>query len=114
MSLNTQHSTLNTRPVAVTAGEPAGIGPDLCIQLAAERLPAPVVVVADRDLLVQRARLLERAVRVVDFDPARARANETGVLCVVHVPLEAPVTPGSLDPANSRYVLRTLEAAADG
>ena len=119
-SLNTQHSTLNTRPVrpagparpiAVTAGEPAGIGPDLCIALAALDLPAPVVIVADRDLLAQRAHALGAEVDLVgpDAPPRIAR----GVLRVHHVPLAKSVVAGKLDPANSRYVLTTLEVAAD-
>lgn len=108
MSLELPH----TAAVAVTAGEPAGIGPDLCVGLAARALAARVVVVADRDLLAERARALGIALRLVDFDPAAA--PPPGALAVRHVPLDAPVAPGRLDPANSRYVLRTLEVAADG
>lgn len=100
--------------MAVTAGEPAGIGPDLCIQLSRETLAAPVVIVADRNLLAERARLLSFEVELVDFDPLRQQALEPGQLAVRHVPLDAAVTPGRLDPANSRYVLHTLEVAADG
>lgn len=102
----------NDKPlVAVTAGEPAGIGPDLCVMLAAQPLPARIVVVADRDLLAQRARLLGRDVKLVDFNPNSDVAP--GTLAVKHVPLETRVDPGRLDSANSRYVLRTLEVATD-
>jgi 4-hydroxythreonine-4-phosphate dehydrogenase len=94
--------------IAVTAGEPAGIGPDLCVGLARRRLAARIVVVADRELLASRARLLRVSLRLGNH-PARA-----GALAVRHVPLARPAVPGRLDPANSRYVLRTLEAAADG
>ena len=114
MSLNTQHSTLNTSPrplVAVTAGEPAGIGPDLCVMLARRALPARVVVIADRHLLEQRARDLGIALELVDFSPA---AEPSDALSVLHVPLAAPVSAGRLDTANSGYVLRTLEVACDG
>jgi 4-hydroxythreonine-4-phosphate dehydrogenase len=100
--------------VAVTAGEPAGIGPDLCVQLINERLPARVVVIADRDLLTERARLLGIAARIVEFDPDGPRPSGAGELCVRHVPLAKPSVPGRLDRENSRYVLRTLEIAADG
>jgi 4-hydroxythreonine-4-phosphate dehydrogenase len=94
----------------VTAGEPAGIGPDLCVGLARRRLPARIVVIADRELLEQRAHRLRVPLKVVDF-PSAARA---GALLVRHVPLAQPAVAGRLDPANSRYVLRTLEIAADG
>jgi 4-hydroxythreonine-4-phosphate dehydrogenase len=100
--------------VAVTAGEPAGIGPDLCIQLVAQSLPVPVVIIADRDLLLERAHLLGLDVKIVDFDAAKNRRANAGELLVRHVPLETAVTPGTLDQRNSRYVLQTLEVAADG
>jgi 4-hydroxythreonine-4-phosphate dehydrogenase len=100
--------------IAVTAGEPAGIGPDLCVQLARRRLPARVVVVADRGLLEDRARRLRVPLRVAGF-PAAANARPlSGVLNVLHVPLARPAHTGRLDPANGPYVLRTLEIAAAG
>ena len=98
----------------MTAGEPAGIGPDLCVQLSGNPLAASVVIIADRGLLAARARLLNVAVELIEFDPAAAQPPRQGQLAVLHVPLDAAVEPGRLDPANSRYVLRTLEVAADG
>ena len=98
----------------MTAGEPAGIGPDLCVMLATRDLPARVVVIADRDLLRARARLLNIPLTCVDFDPRAVPAPAGGRLAVVHLPLASPCTPGTLDPANSRYVLRTLEVGTDG
>ncbi len=100
--------------IAVTAGEPAGIGPDLCVELARRRLPARIVVVADRELLKSRARALGAALRVTDFSAAGAPAPRAGAIMVRHVPLAVPVVAGRLDPANSSYVLRTLEIAANG
>jgi 4-hydroxythreonine-4-phosphate dehydrogenase len=101
--------------IAVTAGEPAGIGPDLCVQLARRNLPARVVVIADRDLLKSRARQLRVPFKVADFSAATARARRRrGTLNVLHVPLARPARAGRLDPANGHYVLRTLEVAADG
>ena len=101
------------RLIAVTAGEPAGIGPDLCIALARRRLPARIVAVADRELLAGRARRLGISLRLVDVNDCGS-VHRPGVLPVLHVPLARPARPGRLDPANSRYVLRTLEVAADG
>jgi 4-hydroxythreonine-4-phosphate dehydrogenase len=100
--------------MAITAGEPAGIGPDLCVMLAAHDLSARVVVIADRDLLRARARLLGAPVTWVEFDPGAPPAPARGRLAIAHVPLATPCVPGTLDPANSRYVLRTLEVATDG
>jgi len=98
----------------VTAGEPAGIGPDLCVGLARRRVPARIVVIADRELLEQRARRLRVPLKVVDFPPAGNATVRAGALLVRHVPLARPAVAGRLDPANSRSVVRTLEIAADG
>lgn len=112
--LNIQNSKLKTPLIAVTAGEPAGIGPDLCVQLARRRLPARIVVVADRGLLEARARSLRVALKLADFPKDKTAARGAGKLTVRHVPLAARAVAGQLDPANSAYVLRTLEVAADG
>ena len=74
--------------IALTSGEPAGIGPELCEKVAAQDLGARLVVIGDRSLV-------------------RAASVE-------HVPLERPAVPGRLDPANGRYVLRVLDRAIDG
>lgn len=97
--------------IAVTAGEPAGIGPDLCAMIAGHRLPARIVVIADETLLRDRAQALGLAGDAIPRFSAPATAVDVSVL---HVPLAQPVNAGQLDPANSRYVLRTLEIAADG
>jgi len=112
--LNIKHSKIKPPLIAVTAGEPAGIGPDLCVELAQRRLPARIVVVADRELLKGRARRLRVPLRLVEFSPADPLKSSAGALMVCHVPLERPAAAGRLDPSNSRYVLRTLETAADG
>jgi 4-hydroxythreonine-4-phosphate dehydrogenase len=104
------NSALKT--LALTAGEPAGIGPDLCVMLAQRELPARIVVLADRDLLAERARRLRLPLRLVEFAPGAVAAP--GELLVMHHALAAPAVPGTLDTANSRYVLGTLSSAAKG
>ncbi len=112
--LTIPHSSLNLPLVALTPGEPAGIGPDLCVILAQHPLPARVVVVADPHLLAQRARELGLPWSGLAFDSQSASPFVPGALPVVPVPLAAPVVPGRLAAANASYVLRTLEIAADG
>jgi 4-hydroxythreonine-4-phosphate dehydrogenase len=98
--------------LAITPGEPAGIGPDLIVALAARPRAADWVAVADPALLEARARLLGVALTLrTDLG---APARDGGRLTVLPVPLAVPSTPGRLDPANAGYVLRTLELAADG
>ena len=96
--------------VAVTAGEPAGIGPDLCAMLGQCQLPARVVVIADATLLRDRA----RALGIAGDIPRYTSAASAGDFSVLHVPLAQAAQAGTLNPANSTYVLRTLEIAADG
>ena len=99
-----------TQPLAITAGEPAGIGPDLCLQLA--RHEQSLVVIADKALLQQRAAQLGIDVLLHDYSAATPHAP--GRLSVLHVPLVHPAQAGKLDPANSPYVLNTLSRAVQG
>ncbi len=101
-------------PFVITAGEPAGIGPDLCVQLALAPPDLPLVVIADRDLLLQRAAQLKVPLQVRDYVTGEAITAEPNVLRVIHVPLAAPCRAGILDAANSNYVLATLTRAAQG
>ena len=107
-------SALDTPLIAVTAGEPAGVGPDLCVALAHCPLSVRLVVIGDRQLLLDRARLLGMPLECVDFVRGKTQTILPGQLAVFHMPLATPVQPGKLDRANSAYILRTLEAAADG
>lgn len=103
------------RPLlAVTAGEPAGIGPDLVLTLGRLTVDARLVVIADLSLLQQRAALL--GLHQLSFQPYQSGrpAPAAGTLEVLHVPLAAPVKPGVLDARNGRYVLDTLDAAIAG
>jgi 4-hydroxythreonine-4-phosphate dehydrogenase len=111
--LNILSSELRVPVIAITAGEPAGIGPDLCVMLAHHRLPAQLVVIADRNLLSQRARLLGQPLQISDFATSSPATATPGTLQNLHVPLPVPALPGNLNPVNSAYVLRTLEVAVD-
>ena len=100
--------------LALTAGEPAGIGPDLCVQMAPLDLPYNLVAIADRHLLRERARLLQLPLEMTDYSPDIEVKHKTGGLQVLHVPLAKRPTPGKLESANARYVLKTLERAVEG
>ena len=111
MTTNTPHPAPQMPPIALTAGEPAGIGPDLCVLLAQQALPTRIVVIADRDLLQQRAAQLGLPLKMADW---RRGSAWSGGLEVMHHPLKVPAVAGQLDAANSRYVLDTLTSAARG
>jgi len=102
-----------TAPViAVTSGEPAGIGPELCLKLANWSGAGRPVVLGDRQLLAQRAEQLGLDVTLRDYVPAVPTVP--GTLDVIHLPLAVPATPGQLDAANGRYVLALLDRALAG
>ncbi len=92
--------------IALTSGEPAGIGPELCAQLASDALTARLVVLGDATLIAQRS-----TVALPAYD--RAAGARTGIE-VLHLPLAAPCTAGTIDPANAPYVLALLDRATDG
>ena len=102
--------------IAITAGEPAGIGPELAAMLAARHrelpFPARLVLVGDRELLVRRAARIGEQPRYVDYDAASFAPTGGGVE-IWHQPVAAPVTPGHPDPTNAHSVLAMLARACD-
>lgn len=101
--------------IAITAGEPAGIGPDLCVMLAHKPLHAKVVVIADADMLKARATQLKLALIIKPYvEGAIAQHVGDGELTVFHQPLNQPVVAGKLNALNSQYVLDTLTTAGLG
>ena len=101
-----------TRPLVLTTGEPAGIGPDLAIAWAQRARTTGVVAVADPQMLSARARQLGIALRVVPYPGAVACS--AGELSVQPVRLGREAIAGRLDVANAPYVLEMLGVAVDG
>lgn len=101
--------------IAITTGEPAGVGPELILELAREGWPAELVIFGDSRLLASRARALGRQIGIADWShqapPAEARA---GRLVVADLPVAAPVVPGRLDTRNGPWVLELLRRACMG
>jgi 4-hydroxythreonine-4-phosphate dehydrogenase len=118
---------LPSAPLAITAGEPAGIGPDLCVQLAVTPPDIPFVVIADKTLLQQRAAQLGIALQVHEMGSGKWEVESGNVpvfphsplptshsLPIIHIPLAAPCHAGMPDAANSGYVLAMLRRAVQG
>lgn len=103
---------MNLPLIAVTSGEPAGIGPDICLDLARHALPCRPVVLGDISLLRRRAEMLGKNITLRPF--AAENAPEAGVLDVWHIPLAADCQAGRLNPANAAYVLQLLDTAYQG
>ncbi|WP_313739743.1 4-hydroxythreonine-4-phosphate dehydrogenase PdxA [Pseudomonas sp.] len=101
---------------ALTPGEPAGIGPDLCLLLATQAQPHPLIAITDRDLLAERATQLGLAVDLHPVTPGQwpDAPAPAGSLYVWHTPLAHPAVAGKLDKANAAFVLETLTRAGMG
>ena len=101
--------------IALTPGEPAGIGPDLAVMLAQQTRKDPIVAIADKQLLQERAEILKLPLSIQEFSGnATEVSTEAHTLCVKHVPMNAPVVCGELNPQNAAYVLATLDEAVNG
>ncbi len=99
-------------PLYVTSGEPAGIGPDICLSLADRIDERPIVILADLDMLKQRAQILQKEINFVEYK-GQTESSVQGELYVEHVPVNQDVILGELNPQNSAYVLEQLRRSAD-
>jgi 4-hydroxythreonine-4-phosphate dehydrogenase len=104
---------INALPrIAITAGEPAGIGPDLCLMLASQKLPAEITIIGDINLLAARSKQLNLDVALTPYQPT-TKISDKHSLSVLHIPTNTKVIAGKLDVNNSQYVLDTLNTAIE-
>ncbi|WP_252145310.1 4-hydroxythreonine-4-phosphate dehydrogenase PdxA [Yokenella regensburgei] len=104
-----------THRVVLTPGEPAGIGPDLVVQLAQREWPMELVICADSDLLTDRAATLGLPLTLLPYQPDQPPVPQrAGTLTLLPVALHAPAEPGRLNVLNGPYVVETLARACDG
>lgn len=105
----------DTPRLALTPGEPAGIGPDLCVMLAQQALPAEIIAIADPELLKRRAAQLNLPLALLPFD---ANSDPTpapvGSLYYLPIKLREVESCGQLNPTNAGYVLDSLRIATEG
>ncbi len=104
-------SNTRLKPLAVTPGDPAGIGPDIAVMLQASEINGRIVIIADRNVLLERARVLGQEFNWRNYSE---ESDAKSGIEVLHVQCSHPVFPGEPDPRNSRYILSTLEIAAQG
>jgi 4-hydroxythreonine-4-phosphate dehydrogenase len=103
-----------TLRIAVTPGEPAGIGADLVITIAQQGWPVEMVVIASKSLLQERAQELSLPLTLIDYDQnTQATPQPAGTLTVLDVELAEPCIPGTLNSANGAYVVETLRIASE-
>lgn len=98
------------KPLLVSSGEPAGIGPDLCLSLA--KYDFPVVIIGDKAVLENRAAQLELDITLLDYPNSKTLQYKPGTLFVYSIPCAESVICGQLNPANASYVLELLKFGA--
>ncbi|MEM1081548.1 MAG: 4-hydroxythreonine-4-phosphate dehydrogenase PdxA [Pseudomonadota bacterium] len=98
-------------PLLINTGEPAGIGPELCVRLALQQ--PHHVLVGDAGLIQHTATALGASVALVPWQPGTVQRVATGVIQVLPISLAAPAVTGQLNPANARYILRCLDACVE-
>ncbi len=100
--------------IAITSGEPSGIGPDICVMLLQREIAADITIVGDARMLAERAQQLNINILIEHIDANKvAQLHVRNTLKVLHIPTTTSVTTGTLNPANSQYVLNTLSCAID-
>lgn len=103
-----------TNRIAITPGEPAGVGPDLVIALAQQPWPVQLVVVASKELIQQRAEQLNLPIKLINYNAElEAIPQVAGTLTILDIPLAQPCIAGNLDASNGAYVVETLKVASD-
>jgi len=103
-----------TKRIAITPGEPAGIGPDLVIAIAQQAWPVQMVVVASKSLIAERAKQLNLPITLIDYnETTKASPQAANTLTILDVPLASTCIAGTLDTNNGAYVVDTLKVASD-
>ncbi|NVK23459.1 MAG: 4-hydroxythreonine-4-phosphate dehydrogenase PdxA [Gammaproteobacteria bacterium] len=106
---------MNISRIAITPGEPAGIGPDITLQIAQQGWDAQLIVIADKSLMLSRAEQLGLSIELIEFDPTSApEKHQPGKLFIQHTPMEKAAVAGQLDDKNGHYVVDTLTLASQG
>ncbi|MCB1857309.1 MAG: 4-hydroxythreonine-4-phosphate dehydrogenase PdxA [Gammaproteobacteria bacterium] len=114
MKLDRRATVPRPNPLALTPGEPAGIGPDLCVGYAQHRRDIPVIAVCDPLLLHSRAEQLDLPLELETFQATQRVTCAPGRLTVEPISLAVPAVTGSLNKLNANYVLSTLRRSVEG
>jgi 4-hydroxythreonine-4-phosphate dehydrogenase len=101
-------------PIVLTCGESAGIGPDLCVAIAQLARDYPLVCLADRTMLGERAHQLHLPCQIHDYARGVEPARSAGELTVLHLPLASPAVAGRVEMRNAPWVLRLIDRAVEG
>lgn len=101
--------SLNKKLIAVTSGDPSGIGPDICIDIPSMNLSFPIVIIGDRKILQNRANILGKNFDIKDYSH-----SEDNLVSIKHIPILSEVNPGILNKDNAPYVISLLKESILG
>jgi len=102
------------RRIVITPGDPAGIGPDITLAIAALDFDCQLIVIADKNCLAERALQLGLDVQLIEFDPTQQQTHRAGKLPVHHIDLPSSTVAGKNDPQHAPAILKSLTLAANG
>lgn len=105
---------MKNKPIIITPGEPAGIGPDIVIQIAQKKILYPIVVCCSAKLLIDRAKQINLPLKLIEYNANNIKLQKKGQINILPIETIKPVTPGVLCKENSFYVLQTLTRACNG
>lgn len=108
-----KHSATPKR-IAITSGEPAGIGPELIVKIAQYDYQDQLIIIGDPELLLETARFLQLPLAIKTYDSSVLEPSVKGQIYVDPIVLNVPAIPGQLNPLNAGYVIDTLQYACDG
>ncbi len=101
--------------IAITPGEPAGIGPDICIKIATQNHHCELVMLTDPELLSYRAQCLNTVIKLKEFNPSqKPKCSKAGEITVLPIKTVAPVSSGQLNVKNALPVLKSIKQATQG
>jgi len=101
--------------IAITPGEPAGIGPDICIKIATQNHHCELVMLTDPELLSYRAQCLNTVIKLKEFNPSqKPKCSKAGEITVLPIKTVAPVSSGQLNVKNALPVLKSIKHATQG
>lgn len=102
------------KPIIITPGEPAGIGPDIVIKIAQKSWSYPIVICSSKKLLIDRAKLLNLPLQLIEYNKKKIKLQKKGQINILPIKTIKSVKPGILCKDNAFYVLKTLTRACNG
>ena len=104
-----------SKRIAITLGDPGGIGPDICVMMAQSHINRNHIVITDPKLLAESSKKLKIKISINTLDTlASQTVSGLGVINVYPIRLNTKNKPGYMNPKNASFVIETIKTAANG